>query len=214
MALIQLYITNSNQKTKGTEPTTYIAWITSSIILSIFPSLPVIDKNTKNMTILLVAVAILLIKTVFQTLKTQKVYHRINLAFTIVFIVNFLMSLKSLNEQKGLSLINQFVSWLVLILSFAMPLFSELNLQARMIAIADSLNIPFTLMSLTYEPIFFVALFVNLFCWLRVEHFNYSVKSKKDEEFRQILFSKGVRNDRDVYWDDMRRGCFIVRYFF
>lgn len=58
---------------------------------------------------------------------------------------------------------------------------SELTVQRRIRAIGDAQMIPFALMSLTYEPLFFLAIFSNIYHWIQVEHGSYITQFRDRE---------------------------------
>lgn len=61
-------------------------------------------------------------------------------------------------------------------------------------SINDSLMIPFALMSLTYEPLFYQALSVNLCYWIQIEYSHYKRNSTKPvSKFRKLINHKTER---------------------
>lgn len=126
-----------------------------------------------------------------------------------IFSINLLLTIYFHENRTGLGYFNQFVSWMFLglflgyffdflnyffflfvsVLTFILPLFSNLHLSQRFLSICDSLMIPFALMSLTYEPLFYQALSINLCYWIQIEYSHYKRNSMKPVSTFLVLYS-------------------------
>lgn len=91
------------------------------------------------------------------------------LANAIVFAIgslNYVWIVYDLNAREGLSEIKQLISWSALIVSFVLPTISPNSFRDRLMAIMSSLALPFSLMSLSYEPLFLMIFTSNIYYWV------------------------------------------------
>lgn len=80
--------------------------------------------------------------------------------------LNYLWIIYDLNARDGLSEVKQLISWTVMIVSFVLPTISPNSFRDRLIAIMSSLALPYTLMSLSYEPLFLMTFTSNIYYWV------------------------------------------------
>lgn len=80
--------------------------------------------------------------------------------------LNYLWIIYDLNVRNGLSETKQLVSWIALLVSFVLPTISPNSFRDRLMAIMSSLALPFTLMSLSYEPLFLMTFTSNIYYWV------------------------------------------------
>lgn len=104
-------------------------WILTSVILSIFPSLPVVDKNTNNYYLLFFGVTMWMLKAIHQVVQRQQFFEKLHLSFVFVFVLNFVLTLKHLFDKDGLGFVSQIVSWILLGKSNKLPNKSDLKLE-------------------------------------------------------------------------------------
>lgn len=98
-------------------------WILTSVILSIFPSLPVVDKDTNNYYLLFFGVALWMLKAIHQVVQRNHFFEKLHVYVVIVFVINFVLTVKHLFDKDGLSYVNQIMSWLLLSKFFCFVLF-------------------------------------------------------------------------------------------
>lgn len=101
------------------------------------------------------------------TLRKGPEVFRIANAITFgIASLNFLWIIYDWNARAGLSEIQQLISWAAMIVSFVLPTISPNSFRDRMTAIVSSLALPYTLMSLSYEPLFFMTFSSNIYYWV------------------------------------------------
>lgn len=104
---------------------------------------------------------------ILSTLSQEKTTFRY--ANAIVFGVgslNYLWIIYDLNAHNGLSELKQLISWIALFVSFVLPTISPNSFRDRLMAIMSSLALPFTLMSLSYEPLFLMTFTSSVYYWV------------------------------------------------
>lgn len=107
----------------------------------------------------------------------------------VIVIINLLGSVKSINDGAGLHPLYQMVSWIslskfnpilllltwyfrevsLIVLALILPVLSSLEPEKRLWTLASSFSVPISIMSLSYEPIFFFVFSVNLITWFQME---------------------------------------------
>ena len=76
----------------------------------------------------------------------------------------------SIRNKQGLPLLNQLISWMILMGSFVLPLFSDTHMYSRLLSISLAVMPVYVLLSMSHEGLFVVGLSVLLFCWLHLEN--------------------------------------------
>lgn len=151
-------------------------------------------------------------KTFIQLRADSKSPHnRCITALGVDFFFIFAITIYCLESKKGLSIYSQVLCWLIFLASFITPIFCPHKILDRIIGIGNALFIPFTMMSLTYEPLFYLALFTNLYYWMIME---YEAFLGANKTMRFIEFTRKKKNDRPLRWGDARRGFFIMNFIF
>lgn len=73
--------------------------------------------------------------------------------------------------------------------------------------IANGFSLPFILMSLSYEPLFLLAFFINLLNWTEVE----MMLASKGRSLKELMFYEPkMDRRRDICFDDLRIGLVFV----
>lgn len=83
--------------------------------------------------------------------------------------LNLIYIIYCLDNQLGIPKFSQTLCWVLSGLALANPIFSPLNIKQRISAIENGLVVIFMLMSLSYEPLFFMAFVTNLKYWIEYE---------------------------------------------
>ncbi|XP_018429511.1 PREDICTED: GPI ethanolamine phosphate transferase 1-like [Nanorana parkeri] len=128
-----------------------------------------------------------------------------------IWIVNTTHS--SLAAKHGLPLLNQILSWLIVVFSLVAPLLSTTFLFQRLLSIFLSFMSSYILFSTGYEAFFPVALSCLMFVWIFVEQ---EALVKHALSFKQKLNSidfscrTDITQFRQLNLDDIRRAFFLV----
>jgi phosphatidylinositol glycan class N len=118
-----------------------------------------------------------------------------------LFILYTIFHLEAGND---LEFYQQIISWALLI-SPVLVIFAPINMEIRLKSIGNGFSLPFILMSLSYEPLFLLAFFFQIFNWVEMELIMYRRKKLiKEFEFEKL---KDERR-RDLDFNDIR--CVLV----
>lgn len=195
--LYELSISEQNWKHR-------IKLLLSTIALSIFPSLPIVQKDSKENVILYIGVIGWIIKCFvdFRSSKTKSNF--LQLAIFTATSINLIYIVHCLDNQLGAPTVNQALCWLLTIISFIAPLSGPLTIRQRISAIENAIAVPVVLMSLSYEPLFLLALVINVKYWIQSE---LALHQEQDETLDSLTFDleKSMYQLRFANLGDVRR---------
>ena len=157
-------------------------WLLLCLALATFPLLPVVgrDANYNLVTLagflFLSAVAMVITYCYCSSEGLQEEFKKtwrmlflqVMTVCVSLYIVN--STATSLGRKKGVPLVNQVSSWIILVCSFVFPLFSSGNLALRLVSITMSFMSVYLLMSTAYEGLFLLVLSLLMGAWLVSEH--------------------------------------------
>jgi hypothetical protein len=89
--------------------------------------------------------------------------------------------------------------------------FGGINVELRLKAIGNALCLPFILMSLSYEPLFLLSYFINLFNWIEVELILYQRRGRALKDL--IFYEPKLERKREISFDDLRIALVFVSIF-
>ncbi|XP_023225401.1 GPI ethanolamine phosphate transferase 1-like [Centruroides sculpturatus] len=132
----------------------------------------------------------------------------------ILFISIYIMksTSDSIENKTGLPLLNQMLSWLILGLSFILPIWGSTSILTRLLNVAISFLSLYLLMSITYDALFCLGLCVTMFLWLYIEH----LLSGKHYRLQDVSFEVPAINfqTESLFYrmgiDDIRRSYFFI----
>ncbi|PSN41373.1 GPI ethanolamine phosphate transferase 1 [Blattella germanica] len=150
------------------------SWISSCLLLAVFPLLPVVGKEP-NTNLVALSGLIFLVLAVYCAW-----YLRINrskesciifmqLLMLVIAIWDLLTTAESVKEKQGLLWINQIISWLLLVTSLWVPMLGSKLMLLRLYSVGLALIVPFLLLSASHEGLFVLVLMLNMLCWLCLE---------------------------------------------
>nr|DBA24635.1 TPA: hypothetical protein GDO54_012262 [Pyxicephalus adspersus] len=207
----------------GQAKITTMSWVLLCLLLAVFPLMPVVGREP-NITLvtcagllaLFISLACLVSlwrnkdTTVKEGYFTVHICQMLSLAVSI-WILNTTHS--SLAAKQGLPLLNQILSWLIVVFSLVAPLLSTTLLFQRLLSIFLSFMSSYILFSTGYEAFFPVALSCLMFVWIFVEQ---EALVKHGLSFKQKLnsidfsCSTDITQFRQLNLDDIRRAFFLV----
>lgn len=171
-----------------------LIWCVSCLSMSSFTLLPPAMKQENLNTIILggalmIAVGLLYLAfedrvlsdfstTVSKTKQPRKEISRallgVQVGLVALAVVVTRSSVLSLQAKQGLPRGNQVVGWLVLIISLMMPLAyrfeSNNNYLHRLVVVFLTCAPTFVILTISYEGLFYVAFWVTLLTWVRLEY--------------------------------------------
>lgn len=175
---------------------TKVGWMLMTFLVGIFPMLPVVGREANYTLVTLAGVLSVITFSAFllhccntsvefkaELLKCSKILIYQFVAIGVA-VYNVNATAASLKEKKGLPIINQVSSWIILLSAFITPVFSSRNLILRMTSITLGLTSAYLLMSTAYEGLFLLGLSLLMSLWMIVEHklTNGTLKSLLDIE--------------------------------
>ncbi|KAF2078592.1 hypothetical protein CYY_000092 [Polysphondylium violaceum] len=165
-------------------------WMVSCLLMSIFPNLPIDYGNDTNLVCLGGVLVALLSFLALNALKSSsKNTNNINSSssnsgtkkksqtFIIALIVVLLLSTwivystdKSLEKKIGLPFVNQIASWFILLSSMVvLGVYRGKGYYDHWTFLCIALSIPFLLLSISFEVLFFGCFILNLTLWMIFE---------------------------------------------
>ncbi|KFD58219.1 hypothetical protein M513_00982 [Trichuris suis] len=117
----------------------------------------------------------------------------------------------AVSSQESIPAWVRFLCWVLLVLSFVFPFLVSTLVIDKLTVIAFSLLLPFTLMSVSYEPSFFVIYTMHMYVWIAIE-----VKLPPSFILKLDFCREGVTGSKKavVRVDDVRRALFFIFFLF
>ncbi|XP_063700106.1 GPI ethanolamine phosphate transferase 1-like [Culicoides brevitarsis] len=161
--LYEMSISNSSRRMN-------LKLLASTLALAVFPALPSVEKDSKENYLLYLGILIWIVK-VFNETRSHKFSKALILQLSIVSAtsLNLIYIIFCLDNSLGVPKVSQSLCWILAGVSLVTPIVSPLNIKQRISAIENGLIIIFMSMSLSYEPLFFMAFVTNLKYWIEYE---------------------------------------------
>uniref|UniRef100_A0A669DX52 GPI ethanolamine phosphate transferase 1 n=1 Tax=Oreochromis niloticus TaxID=8128 RepID=A0A669DX52_ORENI len=162
-----------------------LSWLVGCLCLAAFPLMPVVGREPNIHLMLLVAVC--------------------------AYVPSLTHS--SLQQKRGLPLLNQIISWSTLASSIFVPLLSSTRLFHRLLSIFLSLTSTYLLLSTGSEALFPPVLSWLMFVWINIEQEALLAQGMSSrQELSTIDFSANIdiTKIRQLKLDDIRRSYFFV----
>ncbi|KAL6423240.1 hypothetical protein ACFW04_010121 [Cataglyphis niger] len=131
-----------------------VSMIWTSIALCTFPLLPVVEPYPRVYIVIigiLVAISIMIIN---ETSQSRRIMEILRLIVTSLVYTEFLDG-------------RYWISWIILLTTPLCIWCYPIETKRRMLGIMLGFFCPLTLLSASYEPLFFIILTINLLCWLQ-----------------------------------------------
>lgn len=127
------------------------------------------------------------LKIFYAATSDRNLFKFSNFVVFAVGALNCLWIIHDLSERDGLNEFKQFIAWISLsmiqqlslymagfthllilfaVFSFILPTTSSNSFRDRLMAIISSLALPYCLLSLTYEPLFYMTFTSNIYYWV------------------------------------------------
>ncbi|XP_062567292.1 GPI ethanolamine phosphate transferase 1-like isoform X1 [Saccostrea cucullata] len=191
--------------------TNQYAWLVICLMLSVFPLLPVVGRQSNYYLVLLAGVVALIIGAVIARvyLKDAKgaKMRLMQLTILLAAIYNLWSVSSSIKRKEGLHWFNQLVSWTILGSSILVPLLNPTHVLPRLFSIAFAFFPVYLLMSLLQEGLFIVCFCVVLYLWIQLEK---DVHNTKGKNLLTTDFAVPPSGERHVVAEDIRRSLFYI----
>uniref|UniRef100_A0A336N1E4 GPI ethanolamine phosphate transferase 1 n=1 Tax=Culicoides sonorensis TaxID=179676 RepID=A0A336N1E4_CULSO len=203
--LYELTISNSGRKAN-------FKLFLSTVVLAVFPALPSVEKDSKENYLLYVGLLFWIIKLGYET-KSHNYAKAQIFQFLIIIstCLNICYIIYCLDNELGVPKFNQALCWVLSFVALFNPIFSPLVLRERIGAIENGLVVIFMSMSLSYEPLFFMAFVVNLKYWVEYE---FNLHQEGNERLEDLTFDleSSPFSQRLVNLGDVRRVTKFLLY--
>ncbi|XP_074063469.1 GPI ethanolamine phosphate transferase 1 isoform X2 [Macrotis lagotis] len=201
---------------------TSLSWTLFSLLLAMFPLLPVLGREP-NITLVTGAGLLIFLISLSSFVylwksKNKYIYEDLPVylcqmvgVLTSTYIVNSTHS--SLLQKQGLPQINQIISWTILASSLVVPLLSPTIVFQRLLSILLSLMSTYLLLSTGYEALFPFVLSCLMLVWIYVEQETLQQSGIScTQKLTSISFAYNINitQFRQLHLDDIRRSFFFV----
>ncbi|KAI0597821.1 Phosphatidylinositolglycan class N-domain-containing protein [Biscogniauxia sp. FL1348] len=172
-------------------------WFASCLLMSTFTLLPA--NKTENVTLILLGGTLMVVVGILYLIfedrlladfggsskpvvvrrdnQISRTLIGIQIGLTILAMLVTRSSVLSMQAKQGLPRGNQIVGWLVLVVSFLMPLAHRLQPNShylhRLLVIFLACAPTFVILTISYEGLFYFAFSLTLVTWVRLEHHGY-----------------------------------------
>ncbi|CAF0725015.1 unnamed protein product [Brachionus calyciflorus] len=194
--------------------------VLSSILLAVYPLLPVIKGYTHLYLVYLASIVsnmmFFFIMNKMEILKNSKASYTM-MVFNIFSLVNIFWIRQSIESNSGLPFLGQIFSYLTLLSCLFLPIVTELNLKKRLIYILFSFFNSYFHLSISYESLFLLFLGLQMISWLLIESFLYSGEFNIDfalSKKRSSYFVESYDEDdnESMNWSNLFRVYLLVFY--
>ncbi|XP_062545025.1 GPI ethanolamine phosphate transferase 1 isoform X2 [Armigeres subalbatus] len=160
----------------------------SNAVLAVFPILPVVEKDSNHPWLSVLGVCLWTVVNTLITINSKEniMYRCLQSIVCWGLAINLLISIYIIEKGMTLCWWNQTLSWIFFV-----------NLAG-----------PYMILSLSYEPLFYLAFCISLFYWLRAE--NEISTSRK--QISDLFFTYQPTQYKNVDFDDFRRSLTFVFY--
>ncbi|XP_055594011.1 GPI ethanolamine phosphate transferase 1 [Uranotaenia lowii] len=183
--------------------------VISNLALSTFPMIPVVDKDAHNSQLLVLGLVMWLLTSAYIVIKSSE-----NLVFliaqsivSIILATNMVFSIIFIEKGHTLNILNQTMSWVLLVVAVIIPLLSTTNLSNRIKIVMLNMACPYLMLSLSYEPLFLLVYCISLYCWIFLE-----TKLQAQQELSRFSFRSNFPVYKIVDVEDIRRSFMFVVY--
>ncbi|XP_055637400.1 GPI ethanolamine phosphate transferase 1 [Toxorhynchites rutilus septentrionalis] len=182
----------------------------SNIVLSGFQMLPVVEKDTNNPYLLLIGVLLWGITNFVITLRSgESIYFcSVQVIVCLLHFLNMTFSIILLEMGYSLGWLSRLISWIILGSSFIVPLFSTFSLVNRVSTIILNFSAPYTMLSLSYEPLFLVAFSASLVAWIRLE----DILHKHTVQIAKLSLPSKPEKYAHIDFGDFRRCLILISF--
>ncbi|CDW60096.1 GPI ethanolamine phosphate transferase 1 [Trichuris trichiura] len=137
--------------------------------------------------------------------------------FLLLFVMQTITTLAmsyvpaAVNYEQSIPAWVRFLCWVLLAMSFVFPFLVSTLVIDKLSVIAFSLLLPFTLMSVSYEPLFFVIYTMHMYVWIAVE-----MEMPLSWIVKLDFWREGATGSKKavVKMDDTRRALFFIFFLF
>lgn len=203
-------------------------WFVVCTVMAIFPFMPVVGRQSNYTLVTFTGWLYALLAAycarrpelglIRNSRQKKKEPHQViivtGIQVILLFISIYIMksTSDSIENKKGLPLLNQMLSWFILGSSFILPIWGSTSVLTRLLNISISFLSLYLLMSITYDAMFCLGLCITMFLWLYIEH----LLAGKHYRLQDISFEVSPINFQtgSLFYrmgtEDIRRSYFFI----
>uniref|UniRef100_A0A2M4BCR0 GPI ethanolamine phosphate transferase 1 n=1 Tax=Anopheles marajoara TaxID=58244 RepID=A0A2M4BCR0_9DIPT len=182
-----------------------IRWICGSLLLIAFPLIPKVGRIDSNVYLLIISIIAWTVANmiIIRNLILPKFVTRASLMVHLLNAVNMLYIIHVIESNHSIPVRNRALCWIFSVLGLLMPLFSRSTIADRTLSLISGLSIPYTMLSLSYEPLFLLSFCLTLYGWLEAEclitHGTLKFHSTRFNSSQKHALSIGVQQTRQTW---------------
>uniref|UniRef100_A0A2M3Z3S6 GPI ethanolamine phosphate transferase 1 n=1 Tax=Anopheles braziliensis TaxID=58242 RepID=A0A2M3Z3S6_9DIPT len=182
-----------------------IRWICGSLLLIAFPLIPKVGRIDSNVYLLIVSIIVWTVANmvVIRNLTLPQFVTRASILVHLLNAVNMLYIIYVIESNLSIPLRNRALCWIFSVLGLLMPLFTRNTIADRTLGLISGLSIPYTMLSLSYEPLFLLSFCLTLYGWLEAEcliaHGTLTFHSTRFYSSPKNTLSIGVQQTRQTW---------------
>uniref|UniRef100_A0A2M4CHZ2 GPI ethanolamine phosphate transferase 1 n=1 Tax=Anopheles darlingi TaxID=43151 RepID=A0A2M4CHZ2_ANODA len=182
-----------------------IRWICGSLLLIAFPLIPKVGRIDSNVYMLITSIIVWTVANmvIIRTLTLPKFLARASIMVHLLNSVNMLYIVYAIESNLSIPLRNRALCWIFSVLGILLPLFTRSTIADRMLGLISGLSIPYTMLSLSYEPLFLLSFCLTLYGWLEAEclitHGTLMHHSTRFSSSQKQALSIGVQQTRQTW---------------
>ncbi|MFH4980136.1 hypothetical protein AB6A40_006845 [Gnathostoma spinigerum] len=178
-------------------------WSCCCLLLVVFPQLPPVGTSPSFILVifppLLVSLFLYWWSRTLHISSLPKIYDILSIVH-LMSAFCILYTEYSISIGRGSPFISRLLSWLSIPFAFVLPLFAPSVVSERLVIWFSSLFVPYSLLSLSYESIFLLFLYLFLLVYVRFE-FDYLA----DDAFLHLNFENARHTACSAANDDVKR---------
>ena len=174
-----------------------ISWFITCLLLSIFPIQNPVKVESINM-IICSGILMTIIGIIGYSLLKEKMNNltkkliQLQILFILISIYSTTKSVVSLTKREGLPIDAQIIGWIILTISFLIPIIGHsINVnkdyQIRFLIIFLTMSPTFIILSISFEGFFYILYSIMIFNWIEIESINNSIRGSNLKLLRIAL---------------------------
>ncbi|XP_035781847.1 GPI ethanolamine phosphate transferase 1-like isoform X2 [Anopheles albimanus] len=180
-------------------------WICGSLLLIAFPLIPKVGRIDSNVYLLIISIIVWMVANmaIIRNLTLPQFVTRASIMVHLLNAVNMLYIVYVIESNLSIPLRNRALCWIFSVLGLLMPLFTRSTIADRTLGLISGLSIPYTMLSLSYEPLFLLSFCLTLYGWLEAEclitHGTLMFYSTRFNSSQTHTLSIGVQQTRQTW---------------
>ncbi|XP_052863385.1 GPI ethanolamine phosphate transferase 1-like [Anopheles cruzii] len=148
-------------------------WFICNTLLAGFPLIPNVGRDNSNVYLLILSIiAWTVTNIVILKRGTLSAFLTMaNILLQLLQAANLLYIISAIESSQSVPQWSRTCCWVFSALGLVTPLLASTTIADRMLALFSGLSAPYTMLSLSYEPLFLLCFCLTLYSWIEVESF-------------------------------------------